>query len=175
MTVIFAVKILSLVVILSVALYHDIREQKIKNVVTLPGAVFGVFLNSIEGGVNGSVFSLKGWIIPVLLLIVLYLINVMGAGDIKLFAAIGAIMGVRFAVGTIISSIYIGGLIAIVLLLVRKQFLSRISFLLNYLLSIFRTGRLALYCNRGDTDAKFIFSTAIVPGSLLQLILSVVG
>jgi len=175
MTVIFAVKTLSLIVILSLALYHDIKEQKIKNAVTLPGAVFGFLLNIVEGGVNGSVFSLKGWIVPVLLLIVLYLINVMGAGDIKLFAAIGAIMGVRFAVGTIVFSIYIGGLIAIVLLLVRKRFLSRMSFLLNYLLSVFWTGRLALYCNRGDTDAKFIFSTAIVPGSLLQLLLSIVG
>lgn len=169
------IKILGMGVILCLSLYHDIREQKIKNVVTLPGAVFGLLINTYERGFDGCIFSLKGWIGPILLLAALHMINAMGGGDIKLFSAIGSIMGLNFALYSITFSVYIGGVIAVGLLLARKQLLSRVYRVLAYLGSMLRTGLIFPYCQKGDTESKFIFSTAIVPGTILQLLWSVLG
>jgi prepilin peptidase CpaA len=93
----FIAKIILLVIILGLSLYHDVKEQKIKNIVTLPGALLGLILNGTENGWSGLTLSFWGWVVPTLALMIFYYIHVIGAGDIKLYAAIGAIMGLDFA------------------------------------------------------------------------------
>lgn len=158
--------------ILLISLYYDIREQKIKNFITFPAALVGISINFIDQGYNGLITSLTGWFIPIAGLILLYYINVMGAGDIKLFAAIGSVMGLTFVAYSFIFSIYIGGIIAVFLLIKRRVFKTRMIAVLNYLKFIFLTGRLNKYSAKEDHSSKFIFTSAIVPGTLVQLALT---
>ncbi|ADG83272.1 peptidase A24A prepilin type IV [Thermincola ferriacetica] len=171
-TVCFIGKSLILIIILGLALYYDIREQKIKNFITLPAAVLGLATNLMEGGLTGLLFSIKGWLVPVAVLMVLYRINVMGAGDIKLFAAIGAVMGLPFTAYSFVFSVYTGGVIALVILLKKRVFIRRMQDVCNYFKYIFLTGRLAKYSGDDDKSSKFIFSTAIVPGTMIQYIIT---
>jgi len=167
----FILKSVLLLIALGLSVVSDLRERKIRNWVTLPAAAAGVLVNVCEHGPDGLLMALEGWLAPVLLLSVLFCINVMGAGDIKLFGAIGAIMGLPFVMYSFVFSVYAGGLVAVVILFRRKEFCTRMKYLFNYCkFALFFRG-LPAYCSQGDTTAKFPFSPAIVSGTLLQLFL----
>ena len=164
----FMTKTITMIVILALALYYDVKEQKIKNFITIPAAVTGIAINLTERGLEGVFLSLQGWIVPVLALMVFYAIKVMGAGDIKLFAALGAIMGLKFVIYSFIYTVYIGAVIAFFLLVRRNQFKKRLMYLGSYFRNCFLTGKLYPYSTAGERESKFIFTLALVPGTLLQ-------
>lgn len=174
MTVWFTVKSGILALALVLALYDDIRAKKIRNMITLPAAGTGLIINCLEQGPGGFLFSLSGWIVPVALLITFYRINVMGAGDIKLFAALGAIMGLPFALYSFLFSVYFGAVIAVVMLVRRQEFLKRMTDIYGYFSTVMLTRRLYTYGNPGDQSSKFVFSAAIVPGTLAYYLISFV-
>ncbi len=165
-------KLLLLLLTLILALYQDIKEQKIKNSITFSAAFLGLSVNVAEHGLDGFVLAVIGWSIPVFVLGICYAANIMGAGDIKLFAAIGAIMGLSFTVYSFVYSVYFGGLIAFILLYKRSVFKQRMYRIYEYLCFVAATRRLIPYCDKADQESKFIFSTAIVPGTILHLTLS---
>ncbi len=84
----------TLIVVLGLAVWFDVREQRIPNVVTAGGflaflaarAVVGpeAFLSGLAGGVVGLVLG-----------IALFAAGAMGAGDGKLLAAVGAALGLE--------------------------------------------------------------------------------
>ncbi|MFZ5645878.1 MAG: A24 family peptidase [Bacillota bacterium] len=164
------IKIILMSVLLGFALYYDIKENKIKNIFTLPAAIAGIAVNAYENGFEGIIFSIKGWIVPIACLVFFYLINVMGAGDIKFFASIGSIMGLSFAGYSFVYSVYIGGIICIIILVRKGILISRIKYLFNYLKYTLYVGRITVYCLKESKRYKFPFSVAIVPGTSLQII-----
>lgn len=72
----------------------DVREFKIRNVLTLPLLVSGLAYHGIHGGGTELGASRDGALVGFAIFFVPYLIGVMGAGDVKLMAAIGAWLGV---------------------------------------------------------------------------------
>lgn len=166
------IKTILLMTALAMALYYDVKEQKIKNFITYPAAMLGLALNMTEHGLAGLGFTLVGWLIPVTVLGLFYVTNIMGAGDIKLFAAIGAIMGLPFTVYSFVYSVFFGGLIALAVLLKRRQFCLRMKRIYEYLCFVAVTRRIQPYCAKNDKQGKFIFSSAIVPGTILHLLLT---
>ena len=105
-----------LILLLLVAAWQDIRSRRIPNVLVFSGAMGGVLLNSLlpqEMGGLGVLDSLAGLGIGLALLLPLYLLRAMGAGDVKLMAMTGAFLGVQ---GTIIALLYVllvGGVLAL--------------------------------------------------------------
>jgi prepilin peptidase CpaA len=88
--------------------------QKIPNVITLPAALLAMGLHAYFAGLQGLYMSLGGWVIGFALLILPYALKAMGAGDVKLLAAIGAVVG---PIGVLIIFLYtaiIGGAYALV-------------------------------------------------------------
>ncbi len=166
---VFAVKALLLSIVLSLALYYDLKERKIKNLLTFPAAVAGLIINYLDSGSGGLLFAFQGWVCPIVLLFIFYYIKVLGAGDIKLFAAIGAIMGWSFVFYSFIFSVYVGGMIALIILVKRKALQMRFRYFFNYLQAVWVAKNLLLYSTKEDLSAKFSFATAIVPGTMLQL------
>lgn len=175
MTAIFMLKTGVLSLTLALALYHDLRQRKIKNIVTLPAAAAGVVLNFVEQGPAGLLASFFGWLAPVLLLMVFYRINTMGAGDVKLFAAIGAVMGLDFAAYSFMFAVYAGGLAAMVILVRNRGFVPCMRHLVNYLRLLLITRGISVYSDREGIATGFIFSWAIALGTVIQLLRVVLG
>ena len=173
MTPFICLKLALLAITLGLALYYDISERKIKNIVTIPSALMGLAINTLEKGVGGLFFSVEGWLVPVSVLMIFYYINVMVAGDIKLIGSIGSIMGLSFAGYSFAYSIYIGGLIAMIILLRNKEIYSRMKRLTNYFIYIIFTGQITVYSHKEDRSSKFIFSAAIVPGTVIQIVATI--
>jgi len=166
-----------LMLLLILSLLSDIRTYRIRNIITMPFTAAGIVVNCLMHGPEGLKLAALGWLVPVLLLFALYALKMLGAGDIKLFGAIGAIAGYGFTVRSIAYSFLFGGLMAIVLLAVRKNAAVRFRYLAAYLRSCFLTFRLLDYSDfKGkDRNNRFRFTYAVLPGTLTQLLIAYIG
>src|SRR3954471_7823355 len=82
-----------LAMLLAAALF-DVMYRRIPNWLTVSGVVLGLAMNAIIGAPDsGIVFSLVGLMAGFTVYAVLYALRAMGAGDVKLMAAIGALVG----------------------------------------------------------------------------------
>jgi prepilin peptidase CpaA len=93
----------------------DLHSRRIPNLFTLPMIVFGIGYHLSRSGVNGLYFSLAGLTVGVSLLIIPYMVNAMGAGDVKLLAAIGSVVGAVGVFKIFLYSSIFGGVIALFL------------------------------------------------------------
>jgi prepilin peptidase CpaA len=112
----------------------DVREHRIPNVMVLLVLLAGVALNAggpangREGlfshfpGALGAGTALLGVLVGLALFLPLYLLRAMGAGDVKLLAALGAFAGPVEIISLSLSVLVAGGLLAVLRMLgVRKS------------------------------------------------------
>src|SRR5580704_14799486 len=105
----FGVNVILVAMILTAAVY-DILYRRIPNWLTIPGVLAGVALNSfLYQGWPGLRLSLLGLAVGFGSYFILYLLRAMGAGDVKLMAAIGAMVGLGDWFGIFIITAIIGG------------------------------------------------------------------
>jgi prepilin peptidase CpaA len=81
--------------------YWDVRYRRIPNELVLLTFIGGITLNTIFGGSHGLMMSLGGFAVAFALMFFLHAFGTMGAGDVKLFAAIGAINGISSVLPTL--------------------------------------------------------------------------
>lgn len=107
--------ILNLVTIgaLLAAVYTDLRARRIPNALTLPLCLVGLALNGVLLGLDGVASSIQGWLLGLALLLPLFLLRGMGAGDVKLMAALGALKGPEFVYFTCLWAAVFGGVVAL--------------------------------------------------------------
>jgi prepilin peptidase CpaA len=105
---------LVLLIILGIIIsYYDVRYRRIPNVYVLAGCVSGLFLNSWYLGWHGVQESLTGCVLAFGLMFLVRLYSrATGAGDIKLFAAIGAIIGWSAVLPTFLIVLITGAVLA---------------------------------------------------------------
>ncbi|MGC4049335.1 MAG: A24 family peptidase [Paludibaculum sp.] len=113
-----------LVIAVSVAAFHDIRARKIPNWISVCAALGGVVLNIYLGGLVGLKSSALGLLAAFGVYFVMYLLHAMGAGDVKLMAAVGAIVGLRAWIPILLATMMLGAVFAIVLALSKGRLLS---------------------------------------------------
>jgi prepilin peptidase CpaA len=139
--------------VLTAAVY-DVRYRRIPNWLTLAGVLAGVALNGFldQGRPGLFVSSLLGLAIAFGLYFVLYALRAMGAGDVKLMAAVGAIVGWPDWFGVFIVTAIIGGIMALLLVAVRGR-VKKTFWNVAFILSELKSGRPA-YMRREELDVK---------------------
>jgi len=91
----------------------DLRTRRIPNGLTLTAVVLGLLWHGLSGGERGlSAIWLAGLGVAALTL-PLWLARALGAGDVKLLGAVGALMGPGFLLWTLLGTIFAGGLMAL--------------------------------------------------------------
>ena len=94
----------------------DVRSSRVPNVLTFSLALSGLGFHTIADSGNGFLFSLEGLGLGFVLLLGFYVYGGMGAGDVKLLAAVGAVVGpLNVFVGFLFASLF-GGLYAVVVM-----------------------------------------------------------
>lgn len=164
------IKIGILLITITIALYTDVMENKIKNKYLLPAFILGIITSFAFGGFEGLKSSLLGIIIPFIILFILFVLRFMGAGDIKLYCTIGAIMGQKFIINNLMYTIFAGGVLAVVMLLFSKQFISRLRRTLAFISNIIISKTIMEYTEASNSK-KMPFAIAIFTGTILQLII----
>jgi prepilin peptidase CpaA len=93
--------------------YMDVRYRRIPNKLVLIILIGGLLLNTVFGGWVGLLGSLGGCAIAFGLMFLLHLFGTMGAGDVKLCAAVGSVIGVTHILPTLMVIALIGGVLAV--------------------------------------------------------------
>lgn len=95
-----------------VAAYFDVKYRKIPNWLVLFGMVSGLVLNSLAG-TDLLIHSALGLTIGIAVLIIPFAFGWMGAGDVKMFGSIGAMLGVGLLPRVFFYSALFAGVIAV--------------------------------------------------------------
>src|SRR6185312_11284104 len=90
-------------------IYYDVRYRRIPNAFVVATLIAGLFLNLIMGGISGGLSSLGGCLFAFILMFMLHIFGAMGAGDVKLFAAIGSVIGAHLILPTFLVVVITGG------------------------------------------------------------------
>lgn len=104
-------------VVLVIAAVIDGRQLRVPNWLTFPFALSGLAAGAILGGGDGVLSSAEGLVLGLVLLLPLYAIGGMGAGDVKLLAGVGAWIGPAPTLGAFVATTAVGGLMALVMVL----------------------------------------------------------
>ena len=154
-------------VVLGAAVY-DVRYRRIPNWLSVAGVVLGFALNSfLYQGWPGFKHSLIGFGIAFGAYMALYVIRAMGAGDVKLMAAVGAIVGWPNWFGIFIVTAIIGGIMALLLVFVRKRVKStfwNVGFIINEM----KSGRPA-YVNKEELDVHHPQALGLPHGAVIAV------
>lgn len=128
-----------------VAAYIDGKELRVPNKLTFPMIIAGwVFCTFCTGWLGqtwyeGLMWSLAGTIVGGLTLLPFYAIGGMGAGDVKMMAAIGAWVGVTVVFYSFCVGAVVGGIIAVGMILcsgaARKHY-NQFFFILNEIVTV---------------------------------------
>jgi prepilin peptidase CpaA len=102
-----------LVVCVGLAAAIDVCQRRIPNWLSISGLLCGVCLNSIVEGKDGFVLSILGIVTGFSLLFFGYLLGGIGAGDVKLLAAVGAFLGPKLVFCAFIWMALSGGVLAL--------------------------------------------------------------
>lgn len=111
------VLLVGLAIALILAAYIDVREGRIPNWLTMSLAAFGIAVNTVSQGWGGFLSSIEGIALGILCLIFFYIKGGMGAGDVKLLGAIGAVMGPYLVVYVFGFAAILGGLYSLAMLM----------------------------------------------------------
>jgi prepilin peptidase CpaA len=105
----------------------DIRERRVPNVLTMAMASVGLVLAmSGLGGISLGA-SLAGLALGLALMLPAHVVGAMGAGDVKLLAAFGALLGPAGIFAAFLRSAIAGGAIALVVAIARGRLRETLS------------------------------------------------
>jgi prepilin peptidase CpaA len=97
----------------------DLGSRRIPNSLTLGAALVAVVMQTVLHGWSGLLSAVSGWAVGLVLFVPLYAVGGMGAGDVKLLAAIGAWLGPVGAAWTGLYGAVAGGAMALAVALAR--------------------------------------------------------
>jgi prepilin peptidase CpaA len=101
------------VALVVVCAVFDLRTRRIPNALTIPAIVAGLALHALSDGAAGIGFSAKGLALGAGVFFVPYYLGGMGAGDVKLMGAVGALLGWRITLAALFYTALAGGLCAV--------------------------------------------------------------
>ncbi|MGA7303190.1 MAG: A24 family peptidase [Candidatus Sulfotelmatobacter sp.] len=99
----------------------DWRWRRIPNWLTVPGLLVGIAVNAAASGLSGVKTSLLGAGLGLLLLLPFVLLRSLGAGDWKLAGALGAIVGPGALLDLLMGSIFVAGVMALLLVIYKRR------------------------------------------------------
>ena len=104
----------------SAAIVDDLRRRRIANWINVTGLLAGILYHAWTRGASGLLHSLGGAAVGFAVFLIFYCLGGMGAGDLKLAAAFGAILGPSGILLAALLAAPVGALIAAGYLLWRR-------------------------------------------------------
>jgi prepilin peptidase CpaA len=102
------------IVLVVLAAGSDLATRRIPNVLTFGAAIAALFVHGYMAGWSGVGTSLAGWAVGFAFFFPFFALGGMGAGDVKLLAAVGAWLGPAAAVWVALYSSVAGGVMGLV-------------------------------------------------------------
>lgn len=113
----------ALVVLLVLAAVSDLQSYRIPNALTVSGMALGLIATTLTAKVpaTGFLHAAGGLLTALLCLVPLHALRVMGGGDVKLMAMVGAFVGVPDILPALLFVFIAGGVAAVVFAISRRR------------------------------------------------------
>jgi len=118
--------------------FTDLRTRRIPNILTLGAALMAFAFFLTTGGFSGLGWSAAGWCVGLAVFLPFFFLGGMGAGDVKLLAALGAWLGPGRVVWVALYGGIAGGVLAVIVA-ASQGYLRQAFWNLGYLLWFWRT------------------------------------
>jgi prepilin peptidase CpaA len=151
---------------LAAAFITDIKSMRIPNWITVSGLLAGLLAQALMNGWDGLLKAGVGAAAGFTILLILHLIGAVGAGDVKLFAGIGAWTGMLFTLQVVMYSVLFGALIGWLIVLKRLETGRRTRKIFNIISGFILLKSSFLLRNKENELLKFPFMLAVVPGTI---------
>jgi prepilin peptidase CpaA len=157
----------------------DLWKFKVYNILTIPLLISGLVYHSFDGGMAGFQESLLGASFGFGALLGFYVMGGMGAGDVKLMAAIGAWLGLPLTFYLFIASSLAAGAYSVALLVVSQNLAET---WINFQILWLRLGvlgrhlgtgqRVEVEMNRPDRRRRLVpFAAMVMVGTIALIVL----
>lgn len=149
--------------------YYDVRYRRIPNAFVIATLLSGLIINTIYGGWQGTLASLAGCAIAFMLMFILHIFGAMGAGDVKLFAAVGSLTGSHLVLPTFLVVVLTGGALALLLTLRSGAVRTTMQRVLQILVGLLPGWEMPRFAVPADRRHTIPYGVAITFGSLISL------
>lgn len=161
----------TLIILVAAAAWSDLRTRRIPNWITVSGAGIALGLHIVYGGVSGALQSLAGAALGLGMFLSLYVGGGMGAGDVKLFGAVGAFAGPQALVLIFVFTGLLGGIAGIGMALYRGRLRQTLESTHELFIGIGRMRWEQLRAAAAAPDSlRLPYGAVIAGGTLLSLI-----
>lgn len=158
---------IALFVFLAAAFYTDWKYARIPNNLVVAGASVGIFGHLLMESWPGLFFALQGLAVGFVVLLLLYFFGAVAAGDVKLFGAMGALVGTVFTISTLFYAVFYACAIGIVLIILRGELLESLKKTAFLVLNFFMVGKCKVFQDYKEKGSfRFPFMYAVLPGTV---------
>jgi prepilin peptidase CpaA len=166
-----------LVSVLIASIVNDLRVQKVPNLLTYPTMIGAMAYHGFTGGSDGLLFSLAGLVVGTALLLFPYLSGSMGAGEVKLMGASGAVLGMKGILIAFLIAVLVGVIYSLIHIVAnskyRRVFLR--STLLSLKLSFVTTRFMPIDIPANEKKPKLCYAVFIAFGVLFYVFKDLTG
>lgn len=163
-------KLLLLAPMAAFIVYYDVRYRRIPNVLVLALLIGGLTINASFGGLNGALISLEGFALAFVPMLLIHLFGAMGAGDVKLFGAVGAVIGVSMVPLTFVLVVMLGAVLAIYTMLRSGTVFSTLHGVLRIFVGIMPGWEMPRFAIPSDRKHTIPYGVAIMLGTLIAAV-----
>jgi prepilin peptidase CpaA len=149
--------------LVALAARADVRTRTIPNRLTFPALLLGIGAHAALSGMAGLTSALAGLAVAGGVLVPGYLARWMGAGDVKLMAAVGAWIGWPLAVTAVLASLVMGGILSLVVAIRRGVLRKALTGAAWIAQSALSPGAPV----PGTTGVRFPFALAVLAGTII--------
>jgi len=170
-----------LIALLVAAAVIDYRSYRIPNWLTAGGMLLGLACSIVlpSPDDNGFMWALGGLAIGFGILLPLYLLRIMGAGDVKLMAMAGAFLGPIGTLYAILFSFIAGGILAVALALSHGALIRMLGNVKNVVqfmtFSVMGGVRPVAPIEAGASIGRLPYGISITAGAIVYLLASQLG
>ena len=160
-------KLLLLIPVAVFIVYYDVRYRRIPNILVLSLIIGGLTINTSFGGLNGALTSLEGLALAFLPMFLIHMFGAMGAGDVKLFGAVGSVIGVSMVPMTFVVVVMLGAVLAIYTMLRSGTIFSTMHGVLRIFVGIMPGWEMPRFAIPPDRKHTIPYGVAIMLGSVI--------
>ena len=151
-------------------IYYDVRYRRIPNVLVLATLLAGFSVNTAFGGFHGTLSSLEGFGLAFFPMLLMHIFGALGAGDVKLFGAVGSVIGVALVPLTFVVVVMLGALLAVYTMFRSGTVLTTLHGVVRIFVGLLPGWEMPRFAMAPDRRHTIPYGVAIVLGSLISVV-----
>ena len=150
-------------------IYFDVRYRRIPNVLVLATLIAGISINTFFSGFQGTLSSVEGFALAFFPMLLMHIFGALGAGDVKLFGAVGAVIGVGLVPLAFVVVVMLGAVLAIYTMLRAGTVMTTLHGVLRIFVGILPGWEMPRFAMSPDRRHTIPYGVAIMLGSLIAV------